>query len=76
LKIQGYRKIIQERRRIDMANPTILWGTINADGTIESSSGGFTVTPGDEDGHYAIAFAVPFNTIPSIVGSQIGLGGN
>jgi hypothetical protein len=76
LKIQGYRKIIQERRRIDMANPTILWGTINADGTIESSSGGFTVTPGDEDGHYAIAFAVPFNTIPSIVGSQIGFGGN
>jgi hypothetical protein len=64
------------KKKKNMADQITLWGTINADGLIQSGSGGFTVTPGDEDGHYAIAFEVPFNTIPSIVGSQIGFGGN
>lgn len=51
----------------------ILWGAINANGTISSSGGGFSVTR-QGAGQYVISFRSLFQTIPSIVGSQTSYG--
>ena len=47
----------------------ILWGAINANGTISSSGGGFSVSH-QGNGQYVISFRSLFQTVPSIVGSQ------
>jgi len=57
-----------------MANPTqTLWGTINADGSIASGSGGFNVIL-TQPGQYVISFQHLFTGLPSIVGSQTRFG--
>lgn len=52
-----------------------LWGEINADGSIASSSGGFKVFPQqNQPGVYLIVFQTSFTTIPGIVGTQTRFG--
>jgi hypothetical protein len=51
----------------------IIWGAINANGTISSSGGGFSVTR-QGNGQYVISFRSLFQTVPSIVGSQTNYG--
>jgi hypothetical protein len=50
-----------------------LWGAINANGTIASSSGGFSVSH-QGTGQYVISFRTLFQSTPSIVGSQTNYG--
>ena len=50
-----------------------LWGAINADGSINSSSGGFSVT-NQGPGQYVLSFRTLFNSVPAIVGSQTNFG--
>jgi len=50
-------------------SPLILWGSINADGTIASGSGGFSVTV-QGSGQYVISFRTLFQGVPAMVGSQ------
>src|ERR1051325_4279921 len=52
----------------------ILWGAINANGTIASSGGGFSVTR-QGTGQYVISFRSLFQAVPSVVGSQTNFGG-
>lgn len=54
-----------------LLNPSlILWGVITADGTIASSSGGFTIPKPTQAGQYVINFTTPFTTVPAIVATQ------
>ena len=54
---------------------TTLWGAINADGTVATSSGGFTVKRTDV-GTYVIDYtSAGFASIPALVGSQDRFGG-
>jgi hypothetical protein len=52
---------------------TIVWGSIAANATITSSSGGFTVKSGGT-GIYIITFSAAFAGIPAIVATQNNYG--
>jgi hypothetical protein len=48
-----------------------LYGSINADGSTHSGSGGFTVVAeGNNNGEYTIVFAEPFTSMPAVVTDQ------
>lgn len=51
----------------------LLWGSIEKDGTIVSSSGGFSVKR-ESTGNYSILFKNQFTNNPAITGSQWGFG--
>jgi len=52
---------------------TTLWGSIAANATATSSSGGYTVAS-TSTGIYVITFSVPFRGLPSIVATQNNFG--
>ena len=47
-----------------------VWGVVNKDGSINSSSGGFSVTH-QGHGEYTISFSPAFSATPAITGSQV-----
>jgi len=51
----------------------LLWGSIEKDGTIVSSSGGFSVKR-ESTGNYSILFKNQFTSNPAITGAQWGYG--
>ena len=51
----------------------VLWGAINADGSIVGGSGGFKVAS-QGSGKYVITFTNPFNSLPAIVATQTNSG--
>ncbi|MFD1746842.1 hypothetical protein ACFSE1_15305 [Rhizobium helianthi] len=51
----------------------IIWGNVNADGSIHSGSGDFAITRTD-NGVYMIQFNDDFTTTPAIVASQVRWG--
>lgn len=52
----------------------IIWGVVNANGSIASSSGDFAVSR-TAAGQYQIQFNDDFNQTPAMVGSQVLFGG-
>jgi hypothetical protein len=64
-----------KKSRKKFMSPLILWGSINADGTIASGSGGFSVTAQGSSGQYVISFRTLFQGVPAVVGSQNRFGG-
>lgn len=61
---------IGEGPRVSQLQPGILWGSINANGTIAGGSGGFWVGR-QAQGMYVITFPA-FRKPPAIIGSQTG----
>jgi hypothetical protein len=52
-----------------MSTTTIIWGSINANGTIQSGSGNFNVER-QSTGNYLIGFDTKFSVEPAVVGDQ------
>ncbi|AIO65358.1 hypothetical protein [Burkholderia oklahomensis] len=57
-----------------MADSRIIWGSVNADGTIKSGSGNFAVERIDT-GKYTVSFNAGFSTVPAVVATQNNYGG-
>lgn len=53
--------------------PKIVWGTINADGSVVDGSDDFSVSV-QGSGQYVISFSPTFSGTPAVVGSQTRFG--
>ncbi len=56
--------------KANSTTPRTLWGSIDADGNIVSSSGGFTIDKLSDAGQYKIRFNDSFSERPALVGTQ------